>query len=301
MNTTQNCHISVILTCHNRREKTLACLNALFQALDKLEDKPKLLVFLTDDGCTDDTANAVSQSFPQHDIRITRSEDDLFWARGMNLSWRRALQECPETDYFLLLNDDTQLNSDGLRTLLATYERLSSQVQGELLLSGLTVSALDGHVTYGGKRWRRRWLGINEIVVPKGEPMPVDETNANILLVPREIVRRLGIFCDDYNHSSADFDYSLMAAREGFPAFVTGVPCGTCERDHPDQWGKQHRIMNMTLSERKAYYRNPLTSMHDHLLFVRRNTPFRLPLVLLGRWMNIYVPRLYNRLFGFRY
>ena len=304
MNDNSPTTISAVLTCHNRREKTLACLKGLFKAADFAGQAAvqHLIVFLTDDGCTDGTAEAVSQSFPGRDIRITRSEDDLFWARGMCLSWRRALQEEPQTDFFLLLNDDTSLLPDGLNTVIETQSYCCLQTGQEGLVSGLTCSPADAEqVTYGGLRWRNRWLGINELVRPQGEPLPCDETNANILLVPRSVVERIGIFHDGYRHSSADFDYSLRARRCGIPAFVTGRPCGTCERDHPDQWAKQRRLMQMTLPERKAYFRHPLTSMHDHLLFTRRNLPLRLPVVLLGRFMNIYCPGLYNRLFGFRY
>ncbi|MBQ7180169.1 MAG: glycosyltransferase family 2 protein [Bacteroidaceae bacterium] len=294
--------IAAVLTCHNRREKTLRCLEALFRSTDNMEERPCLAVFLTDDGCTDGTAQAVQKAFPDRDIRITRSEDDLFWARGMCLSWRKAMEEGMSWDYYLLLNDDTCLLPDGLNTVIETLAHCCRQTGKEGLISGLTVSDdAESRITYGGMRWRNRWLGINEMVVPEGEPLPCDETNANILLVPRSVVERIGIFHDGYRHSCADYDYALMAGRHGIPSFVTGFPCGVCDFDHPDQWGKQKKLEQMTRAERRAYFAHPLTSSADHLLFVRRNTPLRYPLVWLGRWMNIYCPGLYNRLTGFRF
>ena len=294
--------LSVLLTCHNRREKTLRCLEALFRAADNLEERPRLVVFLTDDGCTDGTAQAVQDAFPDRDIRITRSEDDLYWARGMCLSWRRALKEELQTAFFLLLNDDTCLLPDGLNTLMQTLAYCRRQTGKEGLVSGLTVSDdAEARVTYGGMRWRNRWMGINELVVPQGEPLPCDETNANILLVPRSVVRRIGIFYDGYRHSCADYDYSLRAGRHRIPCYVTGRVCGVCDFDHPDQWGKQKKLEQMTIAQRRAYFAHPLTSSADHLLFTRRNTPLRLPAVWLGRQMNIYCPKLYNRLTGFRF
>ena len=302
MTNTPSLRISVVLTCFNRRERTLSCLRSLFQAVDAYAVCPlDVSVFLTDDGCTDGTAEAVKAAFSEHDICITRSEGNLYWARGMCLSWKKALEKRPQTDFFLLVNDDTELLSGCFEELFRTYDYSLKKTGNEGLCSGLIVSPTHQEcVTYGGKRWRSKWLGINELVEPQGEPLPCAETNANLLLVPRSVVECIGIFHDGYQHGCADFDYSMKAARRGIPSFVTGLPCGLCERDHPDDRAKQQRLMDMTLAQRKAYFKHPLTSRHDHLLFTRRNIPLRYPIVLVGRFMNLYLPKLYNRLFGFR-
>ena len=60
-------NIAVLLTCHNRKDKTLSCLSSLFAAterynLSKEEGKNVGLdIFITDDGCTDGTADAIRQ------------------------------------------------------------------------------------------------------------------------------------------------------------------------------------------------------------------------------------------------
>ena len=43
--------IATLITCHNRKDKTLACLDALFS--NHLPDRVLLDVFLVDDGSTD--------------------------------------------------------------------------------------------------------------------------------------------------------------------------------------------------------------------------------------------------------
>ena len=53
---------AVLLTVFNRKEKTLQCLSRLFDQLP-VEDL-QIDVFLTDDGCTDGTAEAVENLFP---------------------------------------------------------------------------------------------------------------------------------------------------------------------------------------------------------------------------------------------
>ena len=46
--------IAAILSCHNRKIKTMACLESLFSII------PDIDVYLTDDGCTDGTPEAAS-------------------------------------------------------------------------------------------------------------------------------------------------------------------------------------------------------------------------------------------------
>ena len=61
-------NIAAILTCFNRKEKTLVCLRSLFSIIPNIE------VYLTDDGCTDGTFDIVNQLVKTHqrsnDVRI---------------------------------------------------------------------------------------------------------------------------------------------------------------------------------------------------------------------------------------
>ena len=69
--------IAVLLTCFNRKDKTLSCLTSLYQALciynNKVEDKVELSIYLTDDGCTDGTGDAVRDNFSDKNITILKA------------------------------------------------------------------------------------------------------------------------------------------------------------------------------------------------------------------------------------
>ena len=90
--------IAVILTCYNRKAKTLACLDRLFHA-QEVQGDVELTVFLTDDGCTDGTADAVRTSFPEKDIHILQGNGQLYWAGGMRLAWKAAMELSGEWDF----------------------------------------------------------------------------------------------------------------------------------------------------------------------------------------------------------
>ena len=78
---------AVLLTVFNRKEKTLKCLSRLFAQLP-VEDL-QIDVFLTDDGCTDGTAEAVENLFPS--VHTLKGNGDLYWNRGC--SWRGRQQQ----------------------------------------------------------------------------------------------------------------------------------------------------------------------------------------------------------------
>ena len=98
--------IAALMTCHNRKKKTLRCLTALQEGWEKTGERPSVSVFLTDDGCTDGTSDAIrAQSF-HFPVHILPGSGDLFWNGGMINSWKAALAE-GGFDGYLWLNDDT--------------------------------------------------------------------------------------------------------------------------------------------------------------------------------------------------
>ena len=67
--------IAAIMTCHNRKNKTMACLKSLFTII------PETDVYLTDDGSTDGTSEAVLYTYPN--VHIISGDGNLYWNRGM--------------------------------------------------------------------------------------------------------------------------------------------------------------------------------------------------------------------------
>lgn len=298
--------MAVLLTCHNRRDKTAACVKSLIIAIDNYNsqhaDKVSVEVFLTDDGCTDGTVEAVRNIIVEESLHIIVGNGNLFWAGGMRACWKEAKKRHSEWDYYLLLNDDVVL-LDYLFDELFEAEKFAKEHSGkEGLVSGITCDKDDPNkLTYGGNVWRNRFWGTTRPLYPNGEPQFCDKTNANILLVPQNVVDSIGIFYDGYRHGAADYDYSMMARRKGFPIVLTKSFCGKCEYDHVDHTAIFAKLSKMSLKERKDYFQHPLHSNKDYLLFMRRNVPFRYPLVWVGRMLNLYCPKFYYRFGGFRY
>ena len=297
--------IATILTCYNRKDKTLSCLSSLFHALEKYnlqtEDKIELTIYLTDDGCTDGTSEAVSDAFRQKDIHIQQGDGNLFWAGGMRLSWNEALKKHKEWSHYLLLNDDTDILEDCFDELFKTEDFSKRNYGQEAIVSGICCAKDDPtKLTYGGDVWVNRFLATSKRLNTSFQPQMVDMTNANILLVPTSVVDILGIFSKEYIHGAADYDYTVRARKEKIPVLITANFCGACDNDHENTAERSLKIISMSRSERKKYFSFPPRSGKDHLTFYKANVPIRYPLVWLGRALQQKLPRIYFWLNGLR-
>jgi len=298
--------ISILLTCHNRHVKTEACLQSLKYALTAYNfkhDKPITIeIFLTDDGCTDGTAEVARAVFPDEKVlHILQGKGNLFWAGGMRFCWKEAMKQHEGWDYYLLLNDDVELMDNVFEELFKAQYYAIEHYGEEGICSGITCAKEDTNkLTYGGSVWVNRFFATQKRLVPNGKPQLCDLTNANVLLVPQKVVDDIGIFSDNYKHSAADYDYSYKARKAGYPVILTAHFCGICNNDHIDSKVVAKELMNMSLKQRKSYFSHPLHSNEDYLRYISQTAPLRYPIVWFGRQMNLYFPKLYYRLSGLR-
>lgn len=211
--------VAVLMTCHNRRETTLACLRAL-SSQEGVEVRFEL--FLTDDGCTDATAEAVREVWPG--AEIVQGDGTLYWAAGMALAERAAAPTRP--DYFLWLNDDTRMDPDALAVMLAV-----STANPSSIVVAATRDPVDGTPTYGVRRLTSRWHP------QRMEPLPVsprvqsgDTFNGNLVLIPRAVRVRVGPIDGLFPHAYADDDYGLRATRNEVPVLQAPGTLATCSR-----------------------------------------------------------------------
>lgn len=290
--------IAALYTCHNRKDKTLASLHSLFSSAlvynNSSEDKIELSVFLTDDGCTDGTAGAIRSSFPNNNIHIIQGNGELYWAGGMRMAWNAAINSQIKWDYYLLLNDDTELKVECLNELFSTQSFCNNTYGRCGIISGITCSKDNpGQITYGGDVLTNRLTGKSKRLNISGKPQMIDMTNANILLVPRNVIDEIGIFYERFRHGRADSDYALTARSHNIPVLITGEACGYCENDHCSMRELRDKIVAMELDKRKAFFSHPLHSAQDYLLLVRRHFPIKYPMAVIFRFVNIYFPKLY--------
>lgn len=207
--------IAALLTIHNRKKKTLCCLQNLFQ--QKLPDGYEMDVYLTDDGCTDGTPETVRIQFST--VHIVSGNGNLFWNRGMYTAWEAAAKS-KDYDFYLWLNDDTNLFKNVLYGMLIAAIQKGEQS----IIVGITCSAIQETTTYGGYM-RGRLLN------PNGTFQRCETFNGNCVLIPKYVYKVIGNLDWTYRHAIGDLDYGYRASRAGIKSYVTAYYIGSCEKN----------------------------------------------------------------------
>jgi len=207
--------IAVLLTVHNRKEKTEECLYRLYQC--ELPNDVMLVTYLTDDGCTDGTADMLAEKYPQ--VKVVQGDGNLFWNRGMHKAWQRAVEE-RDFDFYLWLNDDTYLYKETIKNMLAD----AAEKNNEAIITGATRSADTGKTTYGLRNPK-----TEEPITPNGTLQTGTGLNGNCVLVPRKVYQQLGNLDPYFHHAAGDTDYGLRAQEQGIDVLLAKNYVGECE------------------------------------------------------------------------
>ncbi|MBO6127271.1 MAG: glycosyltransferase family 2 protein [Pseudobutyrivibrio sp.] len=213
--------IAIILTVFNRRNVTLCGLRSLYQAIENLSGDYNFDIYMTDDGCTDGTAEAVAKDFPE--VHIIQGDGNLFWSGGMRKAWQAAISSGIEYNYFLWFNDDADLYNDALITMFSSMNMAGD----DSIISG----AFRDHnniISYGGRDRKEQF------VVPNGELSPIFLINGNFILIPQKIFKQIGMIDDIYRHGFGDWDYGLRAIEANFSLYLSTNYDGITDRHDAD-------------------------------------------------------------------
>ena len=212
------------MTCHNRREQSVSCL----ERLQSQTVQADIEVFLVDDGSNDGTTDAIRRRFPS--THLLYGDGSLYWAGGMRMAMEAAIPG--KFDFYLWLNDDTKLYPDAIARLLQTHEALVSRGERPAIVVGSICDPESGDLTYGGSVRDSRWqpLRFRHLPVPS-EPTKCDVFNGNCVLLPLDVVERIGNLNPSMHHAAGDYEYGLRAANAGVGNWVAAGTFGECPRN----------------------------------------------------------------------
>ena len=258
-----------LLTSHNRRDTTLACLDSLAAA----STRSRLEIVLVDDGSSDGTAQAVASRWPR--ARLVRGTGDLYWAAGMALAERTAMDLFPEADILVWINDDDVLDPGSIDRLL----NLARQ-RPDAITAGALRDPTTGDTSYSGVE-RYSWHAMRfRRVEPGGDVRAVLTFNGNLAAVPVDVAGRLGGIDGAFAHGYADFDYGLRARELGIPVLLGPETFGTCER-------AKSLGATGSFASRVRFLHSPKgTPIKSQVRFLRRHGGFGWPVLLAGPYFT---------------
>lgn len=273
--------IAILMTCHNRCEKTMKCLHSLY-CLNNLYHFD-MDVFLVDDGSTDDTSERIKLYYDK--TFLIQGNGHLFWNRGMIKAWETALKQgC--YDYFIWLNDDTILYKDALNVMIGD----SLLAGNHSIICGSFQNTEHGTFSYGG----RTKEGCP--ILPNGTLQELFYMNGNFVLVPYSVYKKIGVLDSRYWHHLGDYDYGLVARHAGIKVFVASQYVGVCARN--EKRTNRIRKSGVGVRDRFRYLNTPMSlSLKTAFYFYKKNFNifYAMYKVLLEVIIVAFPDKLYNQ------
>lgn len=248
--------VAIVITVFNRKKDTLQCLKNIENQSITLDNQYNVDVYLTNDGCTDGTPEAIREHFPY--VNIIEGDGFLFWNRGMYVAWQEASKG--DYDFYLWLNDDTQLYKETLIKLIET----SSIFNDKAIILGTTCDkATKSIITYGGKTIE------GEYAYSSDKPSKCMFMNGNIVLIPRYVFRVVGYNDPYYSHAMGDYDYGLMAVKKNIEIYTAPGFSGECDlHKNISTWKDPEK----TLSQRwKALFKPTGANPFEYFYYRRKH------------------------------
>jgi GT2 family glycosyltransferase len=207
---TQPFIVTVILNW-NLPQETLACVNALLAS-----DYAHHHIIVVDNGSTDNSVLQI-QSELGDQVTLLETSENLFFAGGNNTGIRYALDI--GADYVLVLNNDTQVASDMITTLVETArQRPQAGILAPMIYYGHDRARIWALGTQ--KRWEWPFpydVGRNEIDHGQySQPMSVTYVTGCAMLVRRDVFQRIGLLDPAYQMYYEDADFCARAQQAGF-------------------------------------------------------------------------------------
>ena len=277
--------VAILICCFNRKEKTISCLKSIFtQANTGIE----FIVYLLDNG-SDGTTEEVAEKYPE--VKLFRGDSSLFWAGSMRKIWQTAIDTSIDFDFYLLLNDDTILMDGALADLMLDWGRLGKK---DAILIGSTLEPVSKNISYGGSILLNNYGSAMKKVIPNNNcPQLCHLGNANIMLVSKEVVKKLGILSALYTHGIADYDYTLRARKTGIPSFIASRYLGICAKDHGDNWWPAKKF---TLKQRiKKLYDVKGLAYKEYLIYLKLHFPYYVAHAWVLLWAKTLFPFLWEK------
>lgn len=271
--------LAVLMTCHNRKTKTLDCLNHLFN--QKINHDLFIDVYLVDDGSTDGTSEAVRQTYPE--VHLLQGTGHLFWNQGMRLAFATAMEN--DYDFYLWLNDDTNLYPTALEVLFQTYyQQCSSDNSNDRIIVGSVCDPKTGEHSYGGYVRKSLWHPVRlKQVLVDGSIQECHTMNGNCVLIPRLIAQDVGNLAAEFNHMFGDIDYGFRAKKKGHRIWAAPDYIGTCPPHAPLTYEKFNQILNTD-----TIYKG-VNIDYENSIFLRRHTGILAPIYGLLTYSKLLV------------
>jgi len=205
--------VFIIILNWNGLGDTLECLSSLGKSTYR-----HTKVVVVDNGSTDNSAEIISQTYPQVDV-LTNSENEGF-CRGNNIGIRYALERGAE--YVWLLNNDCVVEVDTLTRLVKEAESSSE------------IGLISPIIHYFGEKTKVQFAGSYIDITTFDIHYPENKESAETkfqngpsvllwgtaLLIKKAVIEKMGLLDERFFAYWEDTEYSLRSLKSGYRNLV---------------------------------------------------------------------------------
>lgn len=259
-------NVSIILVNYNGYKDTIACL----KSLEKIIYCHFNIIIVDNDSDNNEYEKLMdATSNLSLKIDLLKSDSNLGFAGANNLAIRYCLETNIISDYFLLLNNDTLVETNFIDELIKTAE---SDNEIGLVGSKIMYYPEREKIWYAGgminwNKYTSIHYGDKQIDNGKyNEICEIDFITGCVMLIKLEVIKEVGLLPEDYFMYYEDFDYCVQVKDAGFKLYYTpksivyhkvSSSTGGEESAFSLQYGTRNRRMVM----KKYRYKNPMRKL----------------------------------------
>lgn len=202
----------------NNAPATIHCVNSVLKQSYKHCE-----ILISDNASADRSAEIISHNFPN--LKVITNQSNIGYASAHKIAADEAIKN--NFDLLWILNNDTEVMPDALKTLVGAYLKHKNAIFGSITLEGNQTEIRfaggydlkDGQVDFNSVSNPFRGKLLNEVDLEQlgGE---VAELNGSSLLIPIDIIRQYGFMPEDFFLYSEETAYGYRLRREGIRSIL---------------------------------------------------------------------------------
>lgn len=272
--------VTIILLNYKGWRDTIACLESL-----RKQSYTDFRVVVADNGSSDESVAQLSQwakeeHIEAHWLQILAFDQNYGFAKGNNKAIE-AVKDLP-SDYYLCLNNDTEMEPDCLQLLV---EYMEGHPEVTAVTPGIRLYDrpermwnAGGRLVFGGRRYY--YMEQPAKLLDGKDELPITFITGCALLVRRELIAERPLFTERFFFGEEDFEFSLRMQKEGHR-----MVCLPTAVMYHKVGGSQTQVV----SYNKLF-------IHQLNRIINLRSAYSKPKYVL--WMMLYVPYVYIRFLG---
>ena len=211
--------LSVIIVNYNVRYYIEQCINSVLKATEGIEAK----IYVVDNHSHDGSVSYLHKHFGDK-INLIESNHNLGFARANNIAIRQS-----QGDYLLLLNPDTIVSEDSIRTVL-DFMDAHPKAGG----AGVRMHNSDGTIARESRRGMPtpfvsllKMLGFSKRYymshLPWDEAGKIDVMSGAFMMLRRSVLNQIGLLDEDFFMYGEDIDLSYRILNAGYENWYVPV------------------------------------------------------------------------------